>query len=149
MPLITLPTRFSSRRATLIDQIFCRPTTNMYNHKSGIIVSQISDHLPCFSAITIPIIENNTPQTVTRRVNTPSAIANFKTEIENRIKESILGIIHHTDPNETYNKLEHIIQSSKDKHLPLKTVKFNRYKHKISPWITNEILIFGFGPKKT
>ena len=33
MPQITLPTRFSKKRATLIDQIFTRPTKKMTNHK--------------------------------------------------------------------------------------------------------------------
>ena len=40
-----------------------------------------------------------------------------------------------------YNKLHEIIIDCKHRHLPFKRKKFNRYKHKISPWITPAILI--------
>ena len=44
------------------------------------------------------------------------------------------------DHNENYNIIENIIIDSKNKHLPSKLVRFNKYKHKLSPWITNGIL---------
>ena len=44
------------------------------------------------------------------------------------------------DPNENYNIIENIIIDSKNKHLPSKLVRFNKYNHKLSPWITNGIL---------
>ena len=33
-----------------------------------------------------------------------------------------------------------VITSAQEKHLPEKTVRFNKYKHKCSPWMTNGIL---------
>ena len=46
VPLITKPTRFTSDSSTLIDNIF----TNMPNNVmlSGILITDISDHLPVF-----------------------------------------------------------------------------------------------------
>ena len=45
-PTITFPTRFSDRSASLIDNIF---SNNMLNISiSGILFSNISDHLPYF-----------------------------------------------------------------------------------------------------
>ena len=35
-----------------------------------------------------------------------------------------------TDPNLTYNEIENEIQLQIKKHLPVKKVKFNKYKHK-------------------
>ena len=51
VPKITMPTRFSKKNATLIDQIFRRFSKHTSQNTSGIIVTQISDHLPCFSTI--------------------------------------------------------------------------------------------------
>ena len=45
-----------------------------------------------------------------------------------------------TDPNNDYEKFEKIITKSYDKHFPEKCVKFNKYKHKWSNWITSGIL---------
>ena len=36
--------------------------------------------------------------------------------------------------------LHDVIKLAKDKHMPYKTVKFNKYKHKKSTWITLAIL---------
>ena len=44
-PLITRPTRITSHSKTLIDNIF---TTNLSNIHSGLIINDLSDHLPIF-----------------------------------------------------------------------------------------------------
>ena len=45
-----------------------------------------------------------------------------------------------SNPNDTYAIIESKINEAKDIHLPTTTVKFNKYKHKKSPWITLGIL---------
>ena len=49
LPKITLPTRFSSRSATLIDNIYCKLPHGNNKETSGIFVSKISDHFPVFT----------------------------------------------------------------------------------------------------
>ena len=44
------------------------------------------------------------------------------------------------DPNENYNILETTIQSAIVEAIPSKKIRFNKYKHRKSPWITNGIL---------
>ena len=44
------------------------------------------------------------------------------------------------DPNVNYNMLHEVIKLAKDKHMPYKTVKFKKYKHTKSAWITLPIL---------
>ena len=44
-----------------------------------------------------------------------------------------------TDPNLTYDMLEQVILSAKEKHLKPQKVEFNHYKHKKNPWITKGI----------
>ena len=44
------------------------------------------------------------------------------------------------DPNSNYTTLCNEILRSKNKHMPSKWVKFNKYKHKKSSWITQGLL---------
>ena len=50
-PTLTLPTRITQYRATLIDNIFSN-NGNLDSQLSGIIVSDISDHFPCVYSFT-------------------------------------------------------------------------------------------------
>ena len=139
-PQITLPTRFSKKKATLIDQIFCRFAKNTSEIKSGIVVTKISDHLPCFSVIKIHEKRNSKPEYVKVNKNGPKGIENFINEVEDRLKNAHFENDLMSDPNSNYNTLELIIKESREKCLPLTEVKFNKYKHKISPWITFAII---------
>ncbi len=65
------------------------------------------------------------------------SIQNFHGEIQNALDHANLNSDLDIDPNLIYNTLHKIIQQTKLKHMPIKIVKFNKYKHKISPWITN------------
>ena len=42
-----------------------------------------------------------------------------------------------TAPNSSYWKYEEILATSYNKHFPEKRVKVNKYKHKLSGWITS------------
>ena len=139
-PQITLPTRFSKKKATLIDQIYCRFSKYTSNHKSGIIMTKISDHLPCFSIMNMNTKTVIKPKLVKVTKINPSNICNFKDEVEKRISQSYFDRNPLTDPNQNYNKLENIMKQAKMKCFPETVVKFNKYKHKICPWITYGIL---------
>ena len=43
-------------------------------------------------------------------------------------------------PNNNYEILTQQLQHAKQKHLPTKLAKFNKYRHKKNKWITNGIL---------
>ena len=45
-----------------------------------------------------------------------------------------------SDPNDNYNILLEEIKKTIDKHMPLKTVKFDKYRHNKETWITSGIL---------
>ena len=45
-----------------------------------------------------------------------------------------------TDPNASYQIFENLIQKSYQRHFPEKRVKFDKYQHKLSNWITTGIL---------
>ena len=140
VPQITMPTRFSKKNATLIDQIFCRFSKHTSHGTSGIIVTQISDHLPCFSIINY----NNNIKIKTKyikiRKNGPAEKQAFQNEIKTQIENTKFENNLLSDPNINYARLEKILSDAKAKCFPTKEVKFNKYKHKISPWITAGIL---------
>ena len=58
-PLITLPTRTTSHTATIIDSIF-RPTNHSDNYSfNGLLLSDISDHLPIFCITRSRLMDRN------------------------------------------------------------------------------------------
>lgn len=140
VPTITLPTRFSKKKATLIDQIFSKSSNCISTSTSGIFITKLSDHLPCFTIVNINKPKKINPKLVKLRINTPEANVNFIQDIKSSVENTNFSNDLLQDPNISYNKLEDIIRKSKDKNLPTKLVKFNKYRHKISPWITGGIL---------
>ena len=139
-PEITLPTRFSKNNATLIDQIFCKLSKHEYRNISGILLKKISDHLPCFTALNINNMRVMKPKFVNIIDKGSQAMENFRTEITNELNKKNFDMNLMTSPNVNYQVLEDTIKSAHKKCFPIKEVKFNKYKHKIAPWITNGIL---------
>ena len=105
-PKITLPTRFSDRSCTLIDNFLCKLSSGFSQSTAGILISRISDHL---------------------------------TELNNANIYDMLDTQLLTDPTENITTLNILISQAKDKHLPIKLVKFNKHKHK-SNWISTGII---------
>ena len=48
LPRITLPTRFSNKSCSLIDQIFCNFENLTEKCETAILTSRLTDHLQCF-----------------------------------------------------------------------------------------------------
>ena len=140
-PKITLPTRFSRRSCTLIDQIFCRFSTMSQKSVSGIIFSSLSDHFGCFTCIDLFKKDPKMKEKMVRVFHhTENDILKFTKELENSITQTQFDSNLYSDPNENYNKLETLITTAKQKHMPSKLEKVKRYKHKLSPWITSAII---------
>lgn len=135
-----MPTRFSKKNATLIDQIFVRYSKNSSQNSSGIIVTKISDHLPCFSTINYRNNIKAKSNYIKIQKHGPNEMQAFQEEIKTNIELTDFDNDLLANPNINYNKLETIIINAKEKCFPIKEVKFNKYKHKVSPWITFGIL---------
>jgi exonuclease III len=137
---IILPTRFSRRNATLIDHIFSK-LDNTSTTKSAIIYSNISDHLPCLMCVSFKTNYEPRPKYITIQSKTASCFNNFYDDVSKTDFLSLLDTSQEADPNENYNKLSNKLHYMITKHFPIRKVKFNKYKHKSTPWITNGILI--------
>ena len=140
MPNIVLPTRFSRHSATLIDQLFCKLVTPSADIMSGILLNNMSDHLPIFSCLDICNSNKITPKYVKINQNNPDALNRYLSHIESDFSACPFGNGFTENPNGNYKKISGILAENQQKHLEPKIVKFNRYKHKLNPWMTNGIL---------
>ena len=139
-PKIVLPTRFSKKNATLIDQTFSKFTNNTRDTRSGILMSSISDHLPHFICFDINMLNRNSTKLVKINRNDNAALHNFLEDIQDQLPkiDTPRDLTH--DPNIAYDRLLDVITSCKEKHLKPKYVKYNKHKHKKTPWITMGIV---------
>ena len=131
-PLIDRPTRISNHSFTLIDNVF----TNVTNHKvtSGILVSDITDHLPIFVFCTYP-----NPNRADQKCNVKKRIINENTllSLSNNLAEECWdNVFRSADVDTAYG--EFITTFSKQYNIccPMKTVR-NSFTRRDKPWITN------------
>ena len=142
-PKITLPTRFSNTRGTLIDNVFHKFNSISFESNAGILLKQFSDHLPIF--VQIKAVKDKTkqfvPKYVTVHETSKKSHDDFLNELNRIDIKSKLNSLPNADTNLKYNTLAEIIENAKQKYLPAKVKKFNKYKHKRQPFITEGILI--------
>ena len=139
-PSITLPTRFTDTSCTLIDNIFYKSNTNDNIISSGIILTDISDHLPCFANFNLSLFTKHKKPVIFKRPPFQKHIQQICNEITSQKLYDRLDTSLTQDPNFNYDILESTIISAMDKFIPIKRIKFNKYKHKKQPWVTNGIL---------
>ena len=60
----------------------------------------------------------------------------MKNDLLNNPIHNHLGDLSPCDPNLTFNVMDKWLKEAKEKHLPIKTVKYNKHKHKKNKWIT-------------
>ena len=129
-PAITYPTRFTDTNCTLIDNIFYKSKYNNTFKSSGIILTDISDHLPCFAIFQQNACLNTSNEIFYQRSFSERNKQLLYKEIESKNIYTLLDTSTYANVNENYNILESETISSSD--------KINKYKHKKCHWITNE-----------
>ena len=139
-PKISFPTKFSNQNASLYDHIFYKSSNSNNLSKSAIIWGTISDHLACVTSFHHIKCKTQTPRYVQVTKSDENYISNFILDLQNRNMYDLLEKDLFTDPNRNYEIIENTINECKEKHLPTRTVKFNKHKHKNSVWITGGIL---------
>ena len=78
LPKITLPTRITSQSKTLIDNCFVKTMNSLSDTSSGILLQEISDHLPYFVCFDRLHITQNENKVIKFYTQTPNAIVNLK-----------------------------------------------------------------------
>ena len=140
-PQITLPTRFSNKNGTLIDNIFCKLLPSTQEHCSGILIQKLSDHLPCIMLLNSQTRKKTQPpKYMTIKKLTQHALLNIHNDLEEKNIYEKLDQSFMADVNKNYNIMHQEIYDTIEKHTLKKIVKSNRHKHKISKWITHGII---------
>ena len=141
IPSITLPTRLTETSATLIDNFLTKLTNSNLSFTAGVLIQKISDHLPYFIALDVFKIQQNAVKYVRVTSKTAESMAKLKEYLQNKNILSILDCHPDANPGTNYDTLNDVIMGGIKTCFPVKTLKFNKYKHKKSPWITEGILI--------
>ena len=135
IPTIIKPTRITQNTATLIDNIYIKASKNT-NITSGIITTDISDHLPILMCIQSSNSSKNTKQILQTR--------SLNDEKINKIREEIgkqnWYYLSQMETNEAHIKFNDEINSIIDKIAPEKTIKLNRKKTAREKWMTKGLL---------
>ena len=135
LPLITKPTRITNTSATLIDNIFTNCLDSQ--HLTGILFTDISDHLPNFSITASSLHrdsnESNVNQFEFRKINEKS-INHF---CENLSKLSWEDTLTTTDTNICFSKIYSSITTTFNKSFPKSKSKSKHHSNSNSkPWRT-------------
>ena len=143
IPKITYPTRLTNRKGThrtgtLIDNFFTKISNDFSHVTAGILIQKISDHLPYF--ITLDNVHPNkrTSNKVKVFDNSSKSMENLRTFLQNIDITTRLALVD--DTNEKYSILQSLILEGLNKFLPIREVRFDKYKHKKCPWITSGII---------
>ena len=148
VPVITLPARFDKNTCSLIDHIWVNKPSNgaldPANLTSRVFLKKIAkaDHLPCVMSLNILDPKKAPVPTFfySQKIDDES-IAAFRSDL---ISSNLIGKIDNTvngNPEDTYNKIEEILLSLRDKNFPKRKIRFKRHTHKINPWMTDILLM--------
>ena len=122
--------------------MYCKSPNPLTISESGILATQISDHMATFVALNCNKNKNYKHlETVCTRSFTGNKMNCFLGELENINWPHMFDHDSAADPLITYGqkfstKLDEMINI----HFPLKVVKFNKHKHKKSKWMTHTLL---------
>ena len=137
-PKITLPTRICDSSSTLIDNIF---SNNIEEADiSGILLNHISDHQMMFTIVENRSYVTDVHKFIDIECNDQRSMRAFLRELEDINIYDKLEQLNDSNPQNNYDRFITLINDAKEKHLPKKTVKFNKRKHKKSKWMTYGIL---------
>ena len=138
MPLINHPTRITSHSATLIDNIFVNNPSIMQQLISGILFSDISDHLPIFTIQpNKPLMSTDNVNVIRRDIN-PRTLSIFQLELKNCKWNDIY---QYNDPNAAYNNFLDKYSTIYNSSFPLKEISRKKAKLISKPWITKGLLV--------
>ena len=131
VPMITRPTRITSKTATLIDNIY---TNDIAHVKSSILLTGISDHLPC--CFFLGHRHKKEPLRIQSRKMNESKI--------NKIKQSLSEVdwtpLNEMDVNNAYDSFVNQLNVCLDKHAPVKTITISGKNIIRDEWMTPGLL---------
>ena len=132
-PIINKPTRITSTSATIIDNIWTNNVKLVSNCMSGVIIDDISDHLPifCINKLNSPHHSKIVPDTLYVRQENDVNIEKMCHCFRNTNWETVLN---ETDVNKASSSFINIYKKTYESCCPLKKLKKQEKPNK--PWFT-------------
>ena len=135
IPTITRPTRITHKSASLIDNIYAS-CNKVHSCMPSILVTSLSDHLPCLLFIDFKLKHNRSPIKYTGRSLKPAAIE----KIKNSLVTTDWEPLNELNTEDGYNFLSQRLESILDMHAPIRTRVIPPSKIINEPWMTPGLL---------
>ena len=139
-PRITLPTRIQPPTFSLIDNILANSLDETENAISGLLINDLSDHKIIFTFHQNNSYIDKVNKFINIEKRDDSSMNKFVDELTSLNICDKLDKKLSSDPNNNYEILSGLLKYAREKHLPKKTVKYQKKRHKKSKWISNRIL---------
>ena len=134
--LIGNSTRICGGGVSLIDHILTNSNQNQF--KSGVIVSDLSDHFPTFTIVPNTEKTNKKPKIVGSRNFSKTNMDKFRDKLRT---QDWRGVLETTDVNLSYDNFWQSFQANYGQCFPVSNSKFNKNIHKINSYMTQGLLI--------
>ena len=135
LPEIKAPTRYGDSSMTLIDNIFTNKSCN--SHISGVILHDISDHLPIFY-ITGNMVFKQKKSFIYKQIR---VIDNDKLkQLSTKLSDCDWSDCDNNDPDIAFESVNDKILELYNYYLPMKTIKVKIFGDKEKPWLSHCIL---------
>ena len=136
LPVTSKPTRISDTRASLIDYFLVNNPTQTL---SGVILTDLSDHLPIF-VIYDSYFKGSTSENITHQVSFRLTNEDTLNKLYSMLDSyDFSNLLDDDDVNGSVSQLTNIINNCYNICCPMRT-KTISHKSKLKPWITNEII---------
>ena len=133
-PLIDRPSRITNQSSTLIDNIFTN--AKEYNNVSGLLVNDITDHLPIFAFCDYPDLKRQEKKLHTKKrvinKNTIDLLADNLSEVD---WDNVLNL---SEVDLAYNAFLSTFVHLYNQCCPIRLVKHSSCKND-KPWLTNSL----------
>ena len=121
-PHITLPTRLTNGGGTLIDNLFCKLNKSIKKNTAGILLNQLSDHLPCFTLLETDIAHDSKTKFTRIFKQNDDVIQQIQNEINSSELHKNLDTSQTANPNASYNVIMNVIETARKKNMTGKFV---------------------------
>ena len=140
IPKITMPTRFSNKHGTIIDNCYCKISEAALSAEAGIMIKKFSDHQPYFVLFDLKVPDFHHPKYITIPSNSEKAKNNLLKELNEMNIMNKLDHSENADPDSNYDILDNLLKKSKDKYFIPKKVRYKKYRQMNNPWMTKGLL---------
>ena len=142
-PKLLHPTRITEISHTLIDNVFCKFSTNFHSIKSGILTHRMSDHQPYFISVNMPRtprLSFEHPRYQYKTMMSSESKLKFQEILNTELTLDNFDTSNDAEPQKNFNTLHEIMTAAHSACFTKKRVRCDRRKVAKLPWVTPGII---------